>query len=637
VSDLAPHIGKIARALLGEENRQLSTRDELRFGTNGSVSVDLANGRWYCHETQTGGGTFELVTVKGQMQNGAAFDWLRGLGIEVEPTGKKPGRMIATYDYVDETGGLLFQVCRFDPKTFRQRRPDGRGGWDWSVEGIRRVPYRLPELVAAADLTVHIVEGEKDADALAALGLIATCNPGGAAKRRENGRPGKPKWRPEFAQYFRDRDVVILPDNDDAGRDHAHAVAGNLAPVARSVRIVELPGLEPKGDVSDWLAAGRTVEDLGWIAEGVDPFELGDAPEADTVEHHSNGKAPESRFKLIRFSDIELGIDRAYLVKGLIPKDSLTVVYGSPKCGKTFWTFDLGMHIALGREYRGHLVEYGSVVYIASEGQRGLTARAVAFQKKRMTPEDDPPFHLLATRLDLVNDVDVLGVDIASQLGAGKCSAIVIDTLNRTFKGSESKDEDMTAYIRAADKLRERFGCAVIIIHHCGISDTRPRGHTSLTGAVDAQIAVKRDALDQIVATVEWMKDGPEGEEIVSRLNVVEVGINEDGDPITSCVIEPVDARASTPKPAKKPTGAASVGLEQLKNCMADHAVDLPASNHIPKGARGVTLFEWRGYLQKAGVINEEGSYREQFKRIRVTLQSGGFIGVWDEFVWVVT
>ena len=107
-------------------------------------------------------------------------------------SGKTP-RIAATYDYRDERGDVLFQVVRFEPKDFKQRRPDGQGGWRWSVKGVRQVPYRMPELLEAnpTDL-VFIVEGEKDADRLADLGLVATCNPGGAGKR--------PKWsRSAFA------------------------------------------------------------------------------------------------------------------------------------------------------------------------------------------------------------------------------------------------------------------------------------------------------------------------------------------------------------------------------------------------------------------------------------------------------
>jgi AAA domain len=132
----------------------------------------------------------------------------------------------------------------------------------------------------------------------------------------------------------------------------------------------------------------------------------------------------------------------------------------------------------------------------------------------------------------------------------------VIDTLNRSLDGSENDDKDMTAYIRAADAIREAFGCLVIIVHHCGVEATRPRGHTSLTGAVDAQIAVKRDPAGNIAAEVQWMKDGPEGEVIVSRLEQVEVGTDADGEPITSCVVVEAEAVPTAVKPSKWPKSA---------------------------------------------------------------------------------
>jgi AAA domain len=131
---------------------------------------------------------------------------------------------------------------------------------------------------------------------------------------------------------------------------------------------------------------------------------------------------------------------------------------------------------------------------------------------------------------------------------------VVIDTLNRSLAGSESDDKDMGAYVRAADAIREKFSCAVIIVHHCGVNVSRPRGHTSLTGAADMQISVKRDAAKNIIATVEYAKDGPEGAVIASKLEPVDLGRDQDGDPVTACVVMPV-ADGAAPAAAKTPSG----------------------------------------------------------------------------------
>jgi len=164
------------------------------------------------------------------------------------------GELLEAYSYLDETGTLLFQACRFEPKTFRLRRPDGQGGWEYNLKGVQLVPYNLPDVLQAQ--MVFIAEGEKDCINLKHVGLTASCNPMGAKK-----------WRPEYNRYFEGKDVVILPDNDDAGRKHGDSVARHLHGTAASVKILALPGLPEKGDVSDWLEAGGTAEELRQLAE----------------------------------------------------------------------------------------------------------------------------------------------------------------------------------------------------------------------------------------------------------------------------------------------------------------------------------------------------------------------------------
>ena len=254
-------IDEVARRLLGEPNRPMSSRTQLRFGRHGSLAVEIAGakrGQWYDHEAGRGGDLVELVRHRLSLDRDGAHAWIaETLGV-ASPSVRRVAarRIVATYDYRDENGALLFQVVRYGPKTFRQRRPDGSGGWSWRVKGVRPVPYRLPELLTAADAPVFIVEGEKDADRLAGLGLVATCNAGGANS-----------WPPGLSEYFRGRDVCILPDNDDAGRSHAERVAVALHGIARSIRTVLLPDLPQGGDVSDWLDAGGTPDALRALCE----------------------------------------------------------------------------------------------------------------------------------------------------------------------------------------------------------------------------------------------------------------------------------------------------------------------------------------------------------------------------------
>jgi hypothetical protein len=212
--------------------------------------------------------------------------------------------------------------------------------------------------------------------------------------------------------------------------------------------------------------------------------------------------AKSTRFPLIAFDDIKPDDGHRYLIKGLLQSTGLVVVGGPPKCGKSFWTFDALMHVALGWPYRGHRVNSGPVVYCALEGVQGFKNRIEAFRRAKLSGDEkvNPAFYLVTASLSLVRDRKEFIADIKKQLGALKPAVVCIDTLNRSLEGSESSDEDMAAYIRAADAIRAAFNCLVLIIHHCGHNDSRPRGHSSLIAAVDTQIAVSRDDADNIIA-----------------------------------------------------------------------------------------------------------------------------------------
>ena len=224
----------------------------------------------------------------------------------------------------------------------------------------------------------------------------------------------------------------------------------------------------------------------------------------------------------------------------------------------------------------------------------------------------------MTASLSLVRDRRALIADIRKQLGAVKPAVVCIDTLNRSLEGSESSDEDMAAYIRAAEAIREAFNCLVVIVHHCGHDERRPRGHSSLIAAVDTQIAVSRDAAGNIIAELELSKDSEIGLTFVSRLKVVDIGIDEDGDPITSCVVEAVESPVPTEagKRGKKQPKPYQAMLRALRRAI-EEVGERVTSNTIPRSVPVVSVDTWRRYAYQAGIspTNTEDSNRMAFDR----------------------
>ena len=222
-----------------------------------SFSINTKTGTWYDFSGKQGGNILTLwCQVKGLANNTEAmFSIAKFLNVsernrKPDPTTKKtvePGKIVATYDYTDLDGTLLYQAVRYDPKDFRQRRPDGRGGWIWSLGDVKRVVYRWKRVSECDEQDgVFLCEGEKDADRLNSIGLRATTVAGDG------------KWTDDCVNALKGRHVTILPDNDEAGSKRAAVAVDALRGKAAGILIVKLPGLPEKGDESDWLDADPT-------------------------------------------------------------------------------------------------------------------------------------------------------------------------------------------------------------------------------------------------------------------------------------------------------------------------------------------------------------------------------------------
>jgi len=241
---------------------------------NPSFNVNADTGEYFCHGCGKKGHAFHFYAKLNSLDTKRDFPKiLRGIAGDFSiPLEANPLRFVCSYDYTDIDGTLLFQVVRYEPKTFKQRTPNGSGQWVYGLNGSKRVLYRLPEVVRADE--VLIVEGEKDVETIRGLKFTATTSPMGAKK-----------WRPEYSDYLKGKDVILIPDNDTEGREHMAQVGSALNGIAKSLKWIDLPDLPSKGDVSDWAAKfsspAEAAERLAVMIEGAKPY---NAPVKHTLE-----------------------------------------------------------------------------------------------------------------------------------------------------------------------------------------------------------------------------------------------------------------------------------------------------------------------------------------------------------------
>ncbi|HVT17865.1 MAG TPA: AAA family ATPase [Thermoanaerobaculia bacterium] len=417
---------------------------------------------WFCDACKAGGGWRDLAAR---------------LGLEEGPAGAG-GEVVATYPYRDAAGRTVYEVVRKQPKAFACRRPDGAGGWIWDLAGVERVLYRLPETLAAVARgeTVFLTEGEKDAEVVAALGLAATTHCGGAGK-----------WRREYAEALRGAAVVVLPDNDEAGRRHAAQVAASLGPVSRELRVLELPGLPEKGDVSDWIAAaggagnqengaeaaGRLLAELAarapvWPGEGGGEASAGGA----------GGGGAYRRMSEVACERVE------FLWYPYIPLRKLTLLEGDPGQGKSWITAALAaagsrggaLPGAAGRRGRGGAAGRGA------RGVGGVRGAREAFRTLFLTGEDGlgdtlrPRLERLGADCAQIIAHDrpvslVVPGDVAELEGAleeHRPRLVVLDPIV-AFLGARTdiyRANEVRAVLAPLGRLAERFDCAIVAVRH---------------------------------------------------------------------------------------------------------------------------------------------------------------------------
>lgn len=466
-----------------------------------SLDIEAKDGRtlWTCRAgCEQATVTAAIKAKAGHLwpERPAALNGARGPG-----RSGKLGPVVGRYPYRDEHGEVLFWVYRHEPKTFRQHRPDGTPG----IAGIRRVLYRLDEVIEAigAERTVFVVEGEKDADALWGLGIPATCNAGGAGK-----------WRAEYSASLAGADIVILPDNDDTGRAHGQAVAASLKGVVARVRVLELPGLAAKGDASDWLAAGGTAEELWRLAEG--------AGEA------AAGEAAVKKKLLMTFTEFMAAHAQPnYLVDGILQKGFVYSLTGNTGDGKTAIALVLAMAVARGEPFGPHEIEQGRVIYIAKENANDVRNRLIGLTWLKRIGHAE-----LERQFLVIEDLNGIEQDLpritAEAETFGPVALVIVDTSAATFQGDdENNNPQALAHAKAMRKIADLPGAPTVLVlcHPPKGATTKeqlvPRGGGAFLNEMDGNLTAHGNG--DKTANLHWTGKlrGPDFDEIGFRFKTI--------------------------------------------------------------------------------------------------------------------
>jgi len=394
-----------------------------------------------------------------------------------QPQVRAPAR---EFIYRAPTGEPHIRVNRVDKpgggKDFWQEHWTGRG-WHKSLNGAERVLYRLPELLAADPAeTVYLVEGEKCADALAAQGFLATTNLGGASQ----------PWRDDYSAVLEGRRIVILPDNDDPGRQHANKIAKALEGRVASLNVMTLPGLPPKGDVVDWLDAGGTREELERLCR----------PQHRASQFYS---AASLKGKPIP--------QRDWLVSDLVPMNTVTLFSGDGGTGKSLLGLQLAVAAAAGENWLERSVRQGNVIVLSAEDDddelhrrlddilfaagrsyddiAGLTLRSLAGEDALLAVESQ----LSLMKTTLFEELEARAADEAPSL-------VIIDTLADVYPANENDRMKVRQFIGILRGLAIRQRCAVMLLGHPSLtglsSGTGASGSTAWNNSVRSRLYLSR-------------------------------------------------------------------------------------------------------------------------------------------------
>ena len=580
--------------------------------------------------------------------------------------------------YQDEDRQTVFVKQRFKigetGKTYRLYKVDADGRKHSTLGDARIVPYNLPALLDAktAGRNIFLVEGEKAADAIKSIGMIATTAHTGAGS-----------WPAAITEYFAGAQVIIVPDNDVPGWQYAYKAAEAILPIAKSVKVVDL-GLQGQGDDAyEFIEAGGgraelvalvkaapiiTMLDQVTMPERLNPIinEVQTATPAveDIAKEFESEPAPTeeqpkpSKQIAIEHWDSIQDEPVKWLIDKVLPVGSFSALFGPPGSFKSFIALDIAEAIATGRPWMGNEVtEAGACLYICGEGFGGVGARIKACKQHHQT-EDGAPIYVIRHQLNLRSSIEdfnalMLAVEILVQQTGINFKLIIIDTLARAFGGGNENDSsDMGAFITSCGHIQKIIqDCALMILHHSGKDATKGlRGHSSLLGAVDTELELLRfeDSMKGLIH-ISKQKDGEDntriGFEMVSVELAAPAGSLQIGDPVTSLAVQASELGSYEAEKKKTKNNAGKGKNQSIEMVSLENILKAKGILRFIEGSQRmvVSLNDWHDeFRSKKGITDASNSTSKQsfnkaWNRAKDRLSDSGEIGIRDNFVWLMT
>jgi hypothetical protein len=577
----------------------------------------------------------------------------------------KPIPLISTpvleheWHYTDEDGISLFIKQRFKTfdskgKTYKTLRVMPDGSRVGKLGDCRLVPYKLPELrqATAAGRVVYITEGEKAADALGSLGVVATTSHAGAGN-----------WSPELNQYFAGANVVVVPDNDLAGWNYAQKVVEALITTAKSVRVLDLPHLGLKEDAYEWVHQyGQDRSTLAQVAKAcpiVESITEVHTPQRllylSETPQEEDEPAPKSKFLVESWDSIK-DEPVEWLVESIIPKRAFVALFAPPASWKSFIALDLAEAIATGREWMGYKIpKKGAVLFISGEGHGGMGARVKACKIQNNSP-DGANLYVIRAQINIRSsqeDFDALTSainELVAQIDE-PLEIIILDTLMRMSGGNfnENSSEDMGGFIAQTGKLQQLYNCALMVIHHSGKHIKGLRGHSSLLGAVDTELEIQRQdsvinsadpsVIGNAVLNVSKQKDGADSIVVGIEIVLVEIGTSTLGFEITTSLAIRHNQDIAGSNSQGNKNNAGSGGNQRIEMDSLMKVIKSKGSYREVDGTSryGVALDDWRAEFwgMKGCTEDDKAAFKKAWLRARERLVSVNKIVIGSGWVWL--